>query len=664
MSASFAPTPLRQTAVSSPFWSLIQTSMRTRTLPAIIDSLRTTGRAYALTWTKDSAPSTPHPFWDSDVYKTLEACCYYLMQTEDKDLRAFVDESVKIIQEAQHEDGYINSYYTVSGIDKRFTNLRDRHELYQLGHLCEAAVAHHTLTGTDDLLGPALKYIALVSRTFGPNEGQKRGYPGHEEIEIGLMRLYELTGRKECLDLAGFFILERGTRDEKDEIYYDHEARARGGDPYDAWSAEYRHFYAYPRDYGYQQAHMPLLEQEEIVGHSVRAMYYLTAASDYALASGNKEVLAAVKRLYASTVRTKMYVTGGIGSLERSEGFTDAFWLPDQEEGGCAYSETCASFALAVLSQRLLRHELKGEYGDVLETALYNTVLGSRAPGGGGATHGAGSGGVAFYYQNPLTTFAGHGKARSKWFDVACCPPNVAKVFGLLGELSYSYSAQSNTAAVHFFVSSECRMRLPAGEVVLKVETGLPWSGGVRLAVSAPFAVALAVRIPGWARSSYTFSGPPGVEGTVKDGYLHLPARVWTGSAGTLALDFPCVPRRVFAHPRTGKLEVALARGPLVYCAEGVDNPGLPLHSTALLLSAPLGEELAPEQEVAGIPGVPVLVAQGRAVDERAWEGGALYGDGLERAAWGEVRTVRMVPYFLRANRGGDGAMQVWLKRI
>ncbi|KZO97219.1 glycoside hydrolase family 127 protein [Calocera viscosa TUFC12733] len=688
MSTAFAPASVSQTAISSPFWSLIQTSMRTRTLPAIIDSLRTTGRAYALTWTKDSAPTTPHPFWDSDVYKTLEACCYYLMKTEDKHLREFVDESVKIIRHAQHEDGcvypigpghapltrhcsYINSYYTVSGIDQRFTNLRDRHELYQLGHLCEAAVAHRVLTGTDDLLSPALKYVSLVARLFGPNEGQKRGYPGHEEVEIGLMRIYELTGRKECLDLAGFFILERGRRDGKGEIYYDHEARARGADPYDAWSAEYKHFYDYPRDYGYQQAHKPLLEQEEIVGHSVRAMYNLTAASDYALASGNTAVLAAVKRLYLSTVRRKMYVTGGIGSIERSEGFTDSFWLPDQEEGGCAYSETCASFALALLSQRLLRHELRGEYGDVLETALYNAVLGAvsaealggasdpasspsaqRAPGGAGPAHGSGEGGVAFYYQNPLTTFSGHGKARSKWFDVACCPPNVAKVFGLLGELAYSYSEKEKKLAVHFFVSSEWTAR----GVHVKQETALPWSGTVRLTINSKSPVALAVRIPGWARDSYTSS----VQGTVQDGYLHLPPRAWAGES--VELDFLCVPRRVFPHPRTGKVEVAIARGPLVYCAEGVDNPSLPLHATGLVLSSPLSEE--PPQALAGIPNVPVIVAKGRAVDESWWEDGALYTDEEERARWGEVREVRLVPYFLRANRGGDGAMQVWLKRI
>ncbi|EJT98101.1 DUF1680-domain-containing protein [Dacryopinax primogenitus] len=525
--------------------------MRAHTLPSIIRSLRSTGRAYALTWTEADAPRVPHPFWDSDVYKTLEACCYALMKEEDAFLREFIDESVGIINRAQHADGYINSHYTVLGLSQRFTNLRDKHELYQLGHLCEASAAHHQLTGSWALLTPALKYVSLVAGLFGIGEGQKRGYPGHEEVEIGLMRLYELTGRAECLKLAGYFILERGRRDVNGETFYDHEARARGADPYDPWGAEYRHFYAFPRDYAYQQAHVPLLEQEEIVGHSVRAMYYLIAACDYALHSGDTAVLHAVERLYTSTTRRTMYLTCGLGSVDRSEGFAPPYWLPDQEEGGC-YSETCASFALAMLSQRMLRHRLNGEWGDVLEGAVYNAVLGSvSAEALGGKSSAARAqdaaqsestdpqdkeerSGIAFYYQNPLTTFSGHTKARSEWFDVACCPPNVAKLFGLLPELAFSYSQEESVLGVHFFVSAEWEFEIPgAGKVRIEQETDLPWSGSVRLTLTSPLPISLAVRIPGWCPHP---SLPPG--GTLNSGYFYLPARAWTSQAETLSLPW------------------------------------------------------------------------------------------------------------------------------
>lgn len=249
------------------------------------------------------------------------------------------------------------------------------HELYCLGHLAEAAAAYHLLTGSNDLIAVVRRMVDLVRKVVMP----KGGYPGHQELETGLLRLYDITGDSVFFDTAEYFIRERGTRDEKDEIFFDREAFARGADPYEHLGTEYKAWFSKPRDYAYMQAHTPLVKQTTIEGHSVRAMYYLTAAQHYTLVGGSKtnDIRDAVARLFASTVNKKMYVTGGLGSVTHCEGFGPDYHLPDLNEGGGCYSETCASFALIVLCERMLRAELKGLYGDVMERALLNCVLGA-----------------------------------------------------------------------------------------------------------------------------------------------------------------------------------------------------------------------------------------------------------------------------------------------
>ena len=249
------------------------------------------------------------------------------------------------------------------------------HELYQLGHLAEAAAAYCLLTGSHDLISVVRGMLELVRKIVFP----RGGYPGHEEIEIGLLRLYEITGDEIFRESVGYFLRERGTPDEKGESYYDREAFERGADPYDHLGSEYRGWFRKPRDYAYMQAHIPLIEQETIEGHSVRAMYWLTGAQMYALCTpdDSAEVKESVRRLFDNTVNRKMYITGGLGSVERIEGFGPEHYLPDLNEGGCCYSETCASFALIMLCSRLLQGELKGVYGDVMERAFLNVILGS-----------------------------------------------------------------------------------------------------------------------------------------------------------------------------------------------------------------------------------------------------------------------------------------------
>ena len=557
------------------------------------------------------------------------------MVQEDKEMMAEVEEAVDMIRAAQHPDGYLNSYYTVRGIKDRWTNLRDMHELYCLGHLFEACVAYETLTGSGRLLEPVMKAVKHVDSMFGSEAGKKRGYPGHEEIETGLLRLYEMTGDALLLKVAEYFIFERGQRDANGETYFDLECKARGGDPYDHMGPEMRGHYQEPRDYGYHQADVPLIEATEVKGHSVRAMYLYTGATHLHRLTGNAQVKTALDRLWRDTVDHKLYITGGVGAMRQWEGFGPAYFLGDAEEGGTCYTETCACFALVVWAQELLRLELRREYAEVMELGLYNGFLGA-----------LGQDGASFYYQNPLQTYAGRPKLREKWFEVACCPPNVAKLLGQLGCLIYS--CRDNLVAVHLFIASS--VTPPGTDVTVSQETGMPWAGDVAIRVEGT--TSLAIRIPSWAEADYTCSARGG---ELKDGYLHIAS----ASDCTVRLRFALAPRRVYAHPRTGKDEVCLMRGPLVYCLEDVDNPGVDVDGVAVAEDAEVAE--AEATRIGSVDQVVPLVARGRELDASGWD--SLYG----AKAWTykeEVKKLVYVPYFLRANRGGEGAMKVWAKRL
>ncbi len=641
---AYQPTPIENVSITSPFWSQLQDRSGQVTIPAIIKAQKSENHWECLTW-KEGHDIKPHPFWDSDIYKVTEAACYYLIKhPEDKALKDEVENVVDMITGAQHEDGYINSFYTVRGIDQRWTNLRDMHELYCLGHLVEATVAYETLTSNGRLLDVTMKALKHIDSTFGTEPGKKQGYPGHEEIEIGLLRLYELKGDPLTLKLARYFILQRGQHDDKDEVYFDHEARARGADPYQHMGSEHKPWYHEPRDYAYQQANIPLTQQKEVKGHSVRAMYYYTAATDlvHLLSEKEPEEAASVKNalitLWRDLVDKKLYITGGIGSVTQWEGFGEAYALPDLESQGC-YAETCATFALIHWCQRLLRLDLEAEYADVMETCLYNTFLGSVSAEGD-----------AFYYQNPLRTVGGTPKERSKWFGVACCPPNVAKLLGEMGSLTYSISGDGKTVAVHLYIASE--FTVPGTDVVVKQETNMPWSGDVSIIVKGGSDIGLALRIPGWASQSDQFKCS--AEGELKDGYLHIsPA-----SNHDIKLTFSLAPRITYANPLTGKDEICLTRGPLVYCIEDVDNEGIDVDTLALVDGH---VKDGSETNITDVEGVIPLVARGRQLIPAESKG--LYVSQPWRYEK-DAKDVVAIPYFLRANRGGKGAMRVWTKRL
>lgn len=634
-----SPSAIPNVTITSPFWTSMQSRSRRLTIPAIIHAQKSLGHWYCLTW-KEGHAVKPHAFWDSDIYKVTEAACYFLLKHEDAALRADVEQAVDMIRAAQHADGYLNSYYTVRGITNRWTNVRDMHELYCLGHLVEACVAYESLTHSGRLLEPVMKALSHVDSIFGPEEhGKLHGYPGHPEIELGLLRLYDLTNDSLPLKLARYFILERGRKDATGEIFYDHEARARGGDPYDHMGSEMPNSYYAPRDYAYHQAHAPLVEQDEIKGHSVRAMYFVTAATEYVRLTGDAAVKTALDRLWRNTVDKKLYITGALGAMRQSEGFGPDYFLGDTEESHGCYAETCATFALIVWCSKLLRQELRGEYADVMEVALYNGFLGA-----------VGLDGKSFYYQNPLRTFTGQKKERSTWFEVACCPPNVAKLLGQLESFIYSSSSQEGIlVAVHLWIASEFAVPDSDGTVVSQT-TNLPWAGDIELTIRGPKAITLALRIPDWA-SNYSCS----LSGEVKDGYLYLPAVANT----SITLTFPLHPRKVYANPRTGKDEICIMRGPLVYCVEDVDNPGVDIDHIALLADGTAPAD-APAATIASVEDVVTIHAPGKEVVNANWS--SLYS--AEAWRYGEAKQFTFVPYFLRMNRGGNGGMRVWVKRI
>ncbi|EXJ57110.1 hypothetical protein A1O7_07454 [Cladophialophora yegresii CBS 114405] len=688
----YRPVSIENVSITSPFWGQLQDRAGQVTIPAIIEAQKSADHWQCLTW-KQGHPVKPHPFWDSDIYKVTEAACYYLLKhPEDQPLRAEVEAAVDMISAAQHPDGYINSYYTVRGVDQRWTNLRDMHELYCLGHLIEATVAYETLTHSGRLLAVATKAMQHIDSIFGPEPAKKQGYPGHQEVELALLRLHETTQDPLPLKLARYFILERGrhydhadedkhTSEDGAEIYFDHEARARGADPYEHMGSEHKPWYHEPRDYAYQQADRPLAEQTRLQGHAVRAMYYLTGATDLVRLLGDQDpavrkVQPALSRLWRDLVDSKLYITGGLGSVRQWEGFGEPYALPDLESQGC-YAETCATFALIHWCHRLvhLEGELRSEYADVMETCLYNAFLGA-----------VNTEGNAFYYQNVLRTVRNQPKERSKWFGVACCPPNVAKLLGSLGSLIYSTSVNTDGAgatpkethlavAVHLYVASE--LTVPGTDITIRQTTNMPWSGDVAVTITGKAADAgltLALRIPSWASQPGQFACS--ANGEVKDGYLHIavpadPAA--QDSETTIRLSLRVTPRIMYANPLTGKDELCLARGPLVYCIEDVDNAGADVDVLALEEGGPVRE--GAEMEIGGVEGVVPLIATGRQLALAQWGMGRESGDSDQvhgQRLYGSqpwrfedrVRDVVAVPYFLRANRGGNGAMRVWAKRV
>lgn len=580
-------------------------------------------------------------FQDTDLYKWLEAVGYALAAAPDADLERIADEAIALVAAAQQKDGYLNTYFTVAEPGKRWTNLTDCHELYTAGHLIEAAVAYADATGKRTLLDVACRFADHIDETFGEHPGQIRGYDGHQEIELALVKLFEATGEKRYLDLASFFIDERG----RQPSFFHQEWEARGRTS--LWAPGI--VQKTPPSLSYHQADKPVREQEVATGHAVRAMYMYAAMADLALRREDEGLLAACRRLWANTVGKQMYVVGSIGSTHHGEAFTFDYDLPNDTN----YSETCASIGLAMFAQRMLQNEVKGEYGDVMERALYNTV-----------TAGMATDGKHFFYVNPMEVWpaasAGnpgkhHVKAvRQKWYGCACCPPNVARLLSSLG--SYAFAAGEDTLYAHLHIGAEAKLTLAGRQVAVCMNSRLPWAGEVGLTIAEAAGngdFTLAVRVPSWSeRTSFTVNGEAAAP-EIKDGYAYLRRDWQAGDVFAMTLDMH--PRRIYAaaEVRANAGRVALQRGPLVYCLEEADN-GAPLAGLAIRADAEL-REVPGEGRLAGAV---LIETEGARLETPSSAGGALY------RAEPPVRTpqrIVAVPYALWGNRE-PGEMQVWVR--
>lgn len=574
-------------------------------------------------------------FQDSDFYKWIEAVGYSLMLHPDAELEATADEAIEIVAKAQQPDGYLDTYYILNGQDQIFTNLRDFHELYCLGHLIEAAIAYYQATGKDRLLQVACRYADYAASKLGAGEGKKRGYPGHEIAEMALIQLYEVTGEKRYLELARFFINERGQR----PYYFDieHPEGIKPGDD--------------SLRYSYHQAHLLVREQTEAVGHAVRAVYLYSGMAELARVDEDDSLLKACQTLWDSITRRKMYITGGIGGTHIGESFSFDYDLPSDT----AYAETCASIGLIFFAGRMLQLEPDAGYADVMEKALYNGVLSGIALDG-----------KSFFYVNPLSVdpVACHKDerkahvqpVRQKWFGCACCPPNLARLIGSVGR--YAYTEAENTLYVHLYIGSDLKLQTPQGEVIVQVRSNFPYNGKVSVRVSGEGAASgkwtLALRIPGWCRE-WKGSGIPLDNARVEKGYLYI-TRAWA-SGEVLELDFPMEVRLMQSDARvretTGQL--AVTRGPVVYCLEEKDN-GSGLH----LLSISCDAKTRTEPFSIDGEQFPAILADGWREKQQPDAENNLYYEAVPTEY--EPVQLKFIPYYIWANRG-ENEMTVWVRR-
>jgi hypothetical protein len=614
------PVPFTGVRLADAFWAPRLETNRRVTIPFALRQNADTGRMKNFDIAGGAATGafcTKYPFDDSDVYKVIEGTAYVLAASPDPALQQEVEGLVARIAAAQERDGYIYTARTIAPASpvemagrERWSNLQWSHELYNVGHLYEAAVAWYAATGSRTLLAVALRSADLVARTFGP--AGRHDVPGHQEIEIGLTKLFRLTGTRAYLDTARFFLDQRG----------------RGPE-------------AGRKSYGeYAQDHVPVRDQAEAVGHAVRAAYQYAGMADVAQAAADPTYLPAVARVWDDVVTRKLYLTGGIGAAGEWEGFGPAYDLPND----VAYVETCASIAFALWSHRLFLLHGDAKYMDVFERTVYNALL-----------SGVGLGGDRFFYPNPLASAGKH--ERSPWFACACCPSNVPRFLPTLP--GYAYATAPGRAYVNLFVEGSATLTVDGQTVGIAQATRYPWDGRIRLTVSpaAPRTFTLMVRLPGWSRNEalpgglYRFTGDAAPAPTVavngvavpagglEAGYLPL-RREWT-KGDTVDLDLPMPVRRLAARDevRANTGRVALQRGPLVYAAEWPDNGG-----RALDLAVGTGDGLEPRARpdvLGGIVGVTVTPAAGPSAS---------------------APPVHMIPYYAWAHRG-KGEMAVWLKR-
>ncbi|CAN5515307.1 glycoside hydrolase family 127 protein [soil metagenome] len=619
----FRPVDFSQVTITDGFWKPKMDKVATATLRAcIVQTEEKTPRIrnFEKVARKQGEKHEGIYYDDSDVYKALEAIAYSLKNRPDAALEKKADEWIDKIAAAQLPDGYLNTYFTLRGLDGRWTDM-EKHEDYCAGHLIEAAVAYFRTTGKRKLLDVAIRLADHIDTTF--RLADRHWVSGHEEIELALVKLYHLTDNDRYIKLADWYLGQRGRRYGKGALW------GKGQNP------------------DYCQDGVPVKDQREITGHAVRAMYLYTGAADVAAVTGDTGYMQAMKAVWEDVVYRNLYVTGGIGSSGRNEGFTEDYDLPNSE----AYCETCASVGMVLWNQRMNLMTGESRYIDVLERSLYN-----------GALDGLSLTGDRFFYGNPLASTAQKAGARSpgrrEWFGTACCPSNIARLVASLG--GYLYGVSDTGIWVNLFVSSTTNVKAGRSEIALRVESEYPWNGRVRLAVDptrkATFAIHL--RIPGWARNvavpgdlyRFTDKEPGGIKVLLngkpvryreEKGYAVL-ERGWK-RGDVVELNLPMPVRQVAARPevKADNNRRALQRGPLVYCVEGADNAN------------GVWDFVLNEDES-------FVAQQHKILDESVV---ALTGQVRSISAAGHapvLRKLTAIPYYTWANRN-NYEMQVWL---
>jgi DUF1680 family protein len=555
---------------------------------------------------------------DSDVFKALEAIAYSLKNRPDSALMKKADEWIAKIAEAQLPDGYLNTYYTLTGLDKRWTEM-SMHEDYNGGHMIEAAVAYYDATGKRKFLDVSIKWANHFNDLFGP--GKKHWVTGHQELELALVKLYRVTQDKKYLDLAHWLLEERGRK-----LAY--------GYTWTEW-----------KDTGYAQDLVPVRDQKEITGHAVRAMYLYTGVADVAALTGDQGYIRAMRTVWEDVVYRNMYITGGIGSAGSNEGFTTDFDLPNEQ----AYCETCASVGMVFWNQRMNSLSGDAEYADILERSLYN-----------GALDGLSLKGDRFFYGNPLASMGKNG--RREWFGTACCPANIARLVESIG--NYIYSASDNGIWINLFVGNKTTIPVSNNNISLTMTGNYPWEGNITINVdpAKKIKTAIRIRIPGWARNIavpgglYSFADSSSATTKILVNRKEIPYSIDKGYAtierewkkgDIIALQLPMVVRKISARPEVNadNERMALQRGPLVYCVEGADNGGKAWNII-------LPRDISLHAETGNILDEPVMLLKGNMSVITITDNGQNIRT--------EQKTVTAIPYYTWCNRGSN-EMQVWL---
>lgn len=624
---SIREVPLNKVRITDAFWSPRQRLMTDVTIPYMEKILRDevpgAEKSHAISNFRMAAGEETGEFYgmvfqDSDVAKWLEAAAYSLTLKPDKELEARVDDMVALIGRCQQSDGYLNTYFTVKEPENRWANLLECHELYCAGHMIEAGVALHEAAGKDELLHICIRLADHICDRFM----QEEGLPGHQEIEIGLMRLYHATGNIRYRDMALRFLDLRG----QDPAWFEKHTPKHPGVHYGGYDI-------IPEDTTYNQSDVPVREQTVARGHAVRQLYMLTAMADAAADTGDEELAAACDRLFDNITQKQMYVTGAVGSTPHHEAFTVDYDLPSDR----CYGETCASVAMTFFAHNMLAIKPDGRYADLMELELYNAALAGMSQDG-----------KRFFYVNPLTVdtsvsgiVPGYEHVlpqRPAWHACACCPPNLARLIASLGK--YLWSEDEGTVYSHLFIGSEVETRYGR----ISMTSSYPWEGKAEYTIHDGGDFALAIHVPQHAVKVSLHVNGEEVSNVTEDGYYRIQREWRQGDRVVVEFDMPI--RRIHAHPcvRDAAGKVALARGPLVYCVEGMDH------------HASLSSIVLPESAVVHTTAEEMVALHVNGIAQYASD--RLYSVDYVKA---KPISIRAIPYFAWGNRA-PGDMQVWIR--